>query len=120
MTTTQQPKINQNATKTHRFLVHPCSGIEYTPPATSPKNESNYVDLPNLTAYRPLATNPQTQEAAASSGRELQEALAARDEAIGASENASALVKAAEGEASRQEARAATAEEKLTGYVMYV
>lgn len=69
----------------------------------------------NSAASRPFASNPRTQEAAASSRQELREALAARDEAIGAIENASALVKAAENEASRQEARAAMAEEKLAG-----
>ena len=41
--------------------------------------------------------------------------MAARDEAIGASENASALAKAAESEALKQEARAAMAEENLKG-----
>ena len=46
------------------------------------------------------------------SSQALQEALAARDEAIGGSDN---VAKDAESEASKQEGRVAMAEEKLTG-----
>lgn len=57
------------------------------------------------------------QEAEETAKRELQEAVSARDEAIGTSESARAAVEAAEDKLAKEQDRAEAAERELTGYV---